>query len=119
MDGTAIGIREFALGEKQPKSHSRREEEFWRVGARAISKRMVRQLVTRVKLHPGELGALHVDAVLHLARRGHSGQILQLPGGVEVRRERDALIFRPALAGNGTAELAAFSMHGHLAATGW
>jgi tRNA(Ile)-lysidine synthase len=83
-----------------------------------LAKRMVRQLVMRVKPRAGELGSIHVDAVLHLARRGHSGQIVQLPGGVEVRRERDALIFRAALAGTGKAEPATFSMHIHLPATG-
>lgn len=64
-----------------------------------LGKRMVRQLVRRVKPRAGELGAGHVEGVLHLARYGHSGQILQLPGGVEVRRERDALVFCPAPAG--------------------
>jgi len=62
----------------------------------ALAKRMVRQVVRRVKPQAGELGARHVEAVLQLAARGHSGQILQLPGGVEVRRERDTLLFRAA-----------------------
>jgi tRNA(Ile)-lysidine synthase len=56
--------------------------------------------------------------VLHLARRGHSGQILQLPAGVEVRRERDTLVFRATWAGAGKAEPATFSMHVHLPARG-
>jgi tRNA(Ile)-lysidine synthase len=84
----------------------------------ALGKRMVREIVKSVKPRAGELGSTHVDAVLHLAGRGHSGQILQLPGGVEVRRERDALIFRAALPGTGKAEPATFSMHVHLPATG-
>jgi len=37
-----------------------------------------------------------VEAVLHLAAFGHSGKVLQLPGGVEVRRERETLVFRAA-----------------------
>jgi tRNA(Ile)-lysidine synthase len=60
----------------------------------ALAKRMVRQLVRRVKPRAGELGARHVEAVLHLAAHGHSGQILQLPGRVEVWREREAMVFR-------------------------
>jgi len=116
-DGTAIGIRELALGKIQPKSHSRNEEELWREGARAMAKRMVRQLVKRVKPRSGELSALHVESVLHLAEEGHSGKTVQLPGGVEVRRERDSLIFRAA-AGKDKAEPASFSMHVHLPATG-
>jgi len=118
MGGTAIGIRELALGETQPKSHSRREEEFWRDGARAMSKRMVRQLVQRVKARPGELGAIHVEAVLQLARSGHSGKILQLPGGVEVRRERDRLIFRAAAPCTDKPEPATFSLQVNLPAKG-
>jgi tRNA(Ile)-lysidine synthetase-like protein len=60
----------------------------------AIAKRMVRLLVRGVKPQMGELGAQHVGMVLQLAAHGHSGQILQLPGNVEVRRERDTMVFR-------------------------
>jgi tRNA(Ile)-lysidine synthase len=67
-----------------------------KVAATSLAKRMVRQLVRRVKPQAGELGARHVETVLQLAARGHSGQILQLPGGVEVRRERDTMVFRAA-----------------------
>lgn len=59
----------------------------------AMNKRIVRQLVKRIKENAGQLGANHVDAVLHLARSGQAGSALTLPGGVEVRRERDALMF--------------------------
>ena len=79
---------------------------------------MVRQIVKRAKPRAGELGSLHVDAVLRLAQSGHSGKILQLPGGVEVRRERDSLIFRAAAAGEANAERATFSIHVHLPAVG-
>lgn len=65
----------------------------------AIAKRIVRQLVRRVKPRAGELSAQHVEAVLELAAHGHSGKLLQLPGGVEVRRERDTLVFRAAEGG--------------------
>jgi len=84
----------------------------------ALRKRMVREIVKRVKPRAGELGSLHVDAVLHLAQGGHSGKILQLPGGVEVRRERDSLIFRAAASGEANAERATFSIHVHLPAIG-
>jgi len=62
---------------------------------RALTKRMVRRMVESIKLRQGQLGAGHVDAVLQLARGGQSGSSLSLPGGVEVRRERDALVFLP------------------------
>jgi tRNA(Ile)-lysidine synthase len=59
----------------------------------ALSKRMVRRIVESIKPRQGQLGAGHVDAVLQLARGGQSGSSLSLPGGVEVRKERDALVF--------------------------
>jgi tRNA(Ile)-lysidine synthase len=117
-NGMAIGIRELGIGKKQPKNQSRSEEEFWREGARAMAKRMVRQLVKRVKPGCGELTSLHVESVLKLAEEGHSGKILQLPGGVEVRRERDLLIFRAAALHKSKTEPATFSLHMDLPATG-
>ena len=59
----------------------------------AMSKRMARGLVERVKKQGGQLGANHVDALLELARSGRNGSSLFLPGGVEVRKEREALVF--------------------------
>jgi len=61
---------------------------------KALSTRMVRRIVEKVKPRAGQLGANHVDAVLGLARSGQSGSSLTLPGGVEVRKERDALVFQ-------------------------
>jgi tRNA(Ile)-lysidine synthase len=60
---------------------------------RALSTRMVRRIVESVKPRAGQLGAGHVEAVLQLAQKGQSGGSLALPGGVEVRKERDALVF--------------------------
>jgi tRNA(Ile)-lysidine synthase len=59
----------------------------------AIARRMVRQIVELMKPRGGQLNAGHVLAVLELAERGENGKRLPLPGGVEVRRERDSLIF--------------------------
>jgi tRNA(Ile)-lysidine synthase len=59
----------------------------------ALAKRIVRRLVGNLKPRGGELGARHVEAVLELTRHGQSGKTLQLPGDVEVRRERDELVF--------------------------
>ena len=61
---------------------------------KALSTRMVRRIVEKVKPHTGQLGANHVEAVLELARIGQGGSSLSLPGGVEVRKERDALVFQ-------------------------
>ena len=60
----------------------------------ALSKRMIRGLVERVKKQGGQLGANHVDAVIGFARNGRNGSSLMLPGGVEVRKDREGLVFR-------------------------
>jgi tRNA(Ile)-lysidine synthase len=61
---------------------------------KGLSTRMVRRIVEGVKPRAGQLGAKHVAVVLQLAHRGRTGSSLALPGGVEVRKERDALVFR-------------------------
>jgi tRNA(Ile)-lysidine synthase len=61
--------------------------------SKALSTRLVRQIIKNVKPRGGQLTAQHVDAILALASRGQSGKSLPLPGGIEVRRERDALVF--------------------------
>lgn len=66
------------------------------LGPSSICRRMVRCIVKDRKPRAGELGAQHVEAVLNLARCGDNGKSLQLPGGVEVRREHDQLVFRVA-----------------------
>lgn len=60
----------------------------------ALSKRMVRRIVRVVKEKSGQLSARHVETILHLARHGQTGSSLPLPGGVEVRKERDNLVFQ-------------------------
>jgi tRNA(Ile)-lysidine synthase len=70
------------------------EDSEKREGTIALSKRMVRRIVESVKPREGQLGAGHVEAVLELARNGQNGSSLPLPGGVEVRRERDTLVFQ-------------------------
>jgi tRNA(Ile)-lysidine synthase len=61
--------------------------------SKALTTRLVRQIVGSVKPRGGQLTAQHVGAILALASHGQSGKSLPLPGGVEVRRERDALVF--------------------------
>lgn len=60
---------------------------------KALSTRMVRRMVESAKPREGQLGANHVEAILDLARCGKNGSSLALPGGIEVRKERDALVF--------------------------
>lgn len=64
------------------------------LGFAAMSKRMVRGIVRRLKKRGGQWSASHVDAVLELARDGRNGTSLSLPGSIEVRKDRETLVFR-------------------------
>ena len=74
---------------------------------RALGKRLVRHIVRDLKLRTrprtGQLHAEHVQAVLELAEHGENGKSVELPGGLVVRREREALVFR-ARPGTGAAK---------------
>jgi tRNA(Ile)-lysidine synthase len=70
---------------------------------RALSKRLIRCIVKEWKPRAGQLNAEHVHAVLELAEHGENGKSVPLPGGMEVRRERDTLVFRTSL-GSGSAK---------------
>lgn len=63
---------------------------------RAIQTRLLRRMVERLKPRSGQLSASHVAALLALAEHPDSGKSLQLPGGVEVRRESQTLVFLSA-----------------------
>jgi len=60
---------------------------------RALSGRLVLELAAQAKVRTGQVTAAHVRAVLELAENGEPGKLLQLPGGLRVRRERDSLLF--------------------------
>jgi tRNA(Ile)-lysidine synthetase-like protein len=51
-------------------------------------------LVKQVKPRSGQVSAVHVEAVLHLAQQADNGKAVELPGGVEVRRVHNSLCFR-------------------------
>ncbi len=66
--------------------------------ATAWSSRLIRRIVNKVKSaqatpRSGELTGVHVGQVLELARQGEAGSSRPLPGGIEVRRHSDALVF--------------------------
>jgi tRNA(Ile)-lysidine synthase len=84
----------------------RADELAGRGAAMAVSGRMVRKIVKACKAREGEWGAQHVGSVLELARRGKNGTRLLLPGGVEVRREKETLSFRGTAGPRGTPEAA-------------
>jgi tRNA(Ile)-lysidine synthase len=66
--------------------------------ALALTKRMLRRLMEESKAkengRSAQITAQHVAAALQLAEHGQNGKTLQLPG-VELRRERDNLLFSP------------------------
>jgi len=63
---------------------------------RSIQTRLLRRIVERLKPRTGQLSATHVGALLALAEQPESGKSLPLPGGVDVRRESQTLVFLPA-----------------------
>jgi tRNA(Ile)-lysidine synthase len=79
-----------------PEDTERKEEKNKVEGAwrfEALTKRMLRRLIEENKRGAGQITGGHIAAVLDLARHGEAGKAVQLPGGVDVRRERDDLVF--------------------------
>ncbi len=62
---------------------------------RALSKRLLRRLLEGVKQRPGQITSRHIEAILELAEHGQSGKALQLPGGLEARREIEEIFLHP------------------------
>jgi tRNA(Ile)-lysidine synthase len=87
--------------------------------SRALSKRLVRRIVEELKPRAGQLNAEHVQSVLELAEHGENGKSMRLPGGIEVRRERDTLLFVPmsgaGIAGKAREQPKEFEYHVDLA----
>jgi tRNA(Ile)-lysidine synthase len=84
-DGRAqFGVKELLdpLGLEDPEALS------------ALRSRLIRAVVERTKRRPGQLSSGHVEAIVRLAREGETGKRLQIPGGLDVLRERHALLFR-------------------------
>jgi tRNA(Ile)-lysidine synthase len=70
----------------------------------AVSKRLIRRLAAESRGPRGQLASLHVEQVLRLAREGQSGQRVPLPGGTEVERVFDRLVFTPPQTPTGEAQ---------------
>jgi tRNA(Ile)-lysidine synthase len=69
----------------------------WQLKIRSGTRRLVRHIVNELKPGAGQLNADHVQSIVTLAEYGENGKSLPLPGGIEVRREHDKLIFGPKL----------------------
>ncbi len=114
-----ISLRDLIVPHLQPDQSNGLGELWSRNAPQAMSKRIISLLVKKVKPHSGQLSSVHVDAVLRLALQLDSGKCLHLPGGVEVRRQRDSLTFRPRAekdASRSASAPKAFSHNVHLSA---
>src|SRR6266704_3328016 len=91
-----IPARDIAKPRSTSRNLQKENKEGYSIGimSTGVCKRMVRHIIANIKPRAGQLGANHVEAVLELARSGQSGSSLSLPGGVEVRKERDTLMFK-------------------------
>jgi tRNA(Ile)-lysidine synthase len=62
-------------------------------GCEVLRGKLILDIVERVKQRRGQTSSQHIAAIVQLAKQGQPGKRLQLPGGVDVLREKDALIF--------------------------
>jgi len=94
--GTESAKKKEKKEKKEDKEERTREEtnkEERKEKFAALTKRMLRRLIEERKRGTGQITAQHIAAVMELARHGESGKLVQLPGGVDVRREREELVF--------------------------
>ena len=62
-------------------------------GCEVLRGKLILDIVGRVKQRRGQISSQHIAAIVQFAKQGQLGKRLQLPGGVDVLREKDALIF--------------------------
>jgi tRNA(Ile)-lysidine synthase len=62
-------------------------------GCEVLRGKLILDIVERVKQRRGQISSQHIAAIVQLAKQGQPRKRLQLPGGVDVLREKDALIF--------------------------
>jgi tRNA(Ile)-lysidine synthase len=97
-DETRISMRDLLQPMRRESIHARDSESTegtTKTNERcaALTKRMLRRLIEERKSATGQITAQHIVALMELARHGESGKLVQLPGGVDVRREREELVF--------------------------
>jgi len=63
--------------------------------AASLRNALLEKIVAQTKARNGQFSAVHLEAIVRLARCGEPGKLLQLPGGVDALREKDALLFHP------------------------
>ena len=63
--------------------------------ANVVRARLIQEIVARTRERRGQISAGHIAAIVTLAKTGESGKRLQIPGGIDVLRKKNALIFQP------------------------
>jgi tRNA(Ile)-lysidine synthase len=104
IDGR-IPVRDLLQPIKGQKLYIEGTESTEKKNQGALTKRILRRLIEERKSGTGQITGQHIAVVLDLARHGENGKAVQLPGGVDVRRERNDLTFctnssRPAVRTN-------------------
>ncbi len=56
--------------------------------------KLIQKIADQVRQRRGQILAVHIEAILALAKTGEPGKRLQIPGGIDVLRERNALVFQ-------------------------
>ena len=62
--------------------------------ASTVRSALAYKIVAQLKDQRGQLSAGHLDSILRLAQNGEPGKRIQLPGGADVLRQKDSLLFR-------------------------
>lgn len=57
--------------------------------------RLIQEIAERIRRRRGQISAGHIEAIVRMARAGEPGKRLQIPGGIDVVRERNTLLFQP------------------------
>ncbi|HEY1422887.1 MAG TPA: tRNA lysidine(34) synthetase TilS [Candidatus Acidoferrum sp.] len=57
--------------------------------------RLIQEIAERTRQRRGQISAGHIAAIVQIAKMGETGKRLQIPGGIDVLRERNALLFQP------------------------
>ena len=92
-EGTSAIAVDDLLSPQSRESFTTEGTRFGEKSSRALSARLVRLIVEKLKPRAGQLNASHVRAILEFAESGQNSKTLQLPGGINIRREHDKLVF--------------------------
>lgn len=85
---------------KSGKDQNRTSQKFNKYAPlRVLTERLIRRLYEEARGDRRELGANHVERVMHLASESSSGHHVELPGAIMVRRGFSELIFSSGEAG--------------------